>query len=119
MDEETVQDLKRKLETLMDRQKPFLNSNYFMGDLCHDMNIPVYKLRIFLNQEIGMNFNDYINKRRVEYCLKMLKTGDWQKFTVQAMAEECGFNNRNSFTQAFKKFLGMTPATYLRKLKNE
>jgi AraC-like DNA-binding protein len=59
-----------------------------------------------------MGFIDLINQKRIQYCIQKLDSGDWKNFKVEAIAHECGFNNRNSFTNAFKKFKGVSPSEY-------
>ncbi len=116
VDEETVQELLGNLEDLMSNQKPYLNPNYLLSNLSNDLNLPGYKLSPFLKQETGLSFKDFINKQRIDYCKEKLDSGEWQQYTVAAIAEECGFNNRNSFTLSFKKFTGVTPTVYLQKV---
>jgi AraC-like DNA-binding protein len=64
-----------------------------------------------------LGFNDYINQKRIGYCVQKFEQGEWLNFTVEAVATECGFNNRNSFTNAFKKFLGASPSAYRENIK--
>jgi AraC-like DNA-binding protein len=59
-----------------------------------------------------MGFIDFTNQKRIKYCVEKLDSGDWKNFTIEAIAQECGFNNRNSFTNAFKKFKGVSPSEY-------
>jgi AraC-like DNA-binding protein len=56
--------------------------------------------------------SDFIKQKRIQYCVQKLDAGDWKNFKVEAIARECGFNNRNSFTNAFKKFKGVSPSEY-------
>lgn len=117
LDGQTVRELKEKLNNLMDRKEPYLDSGYTLADLSRDLNIPSYKLTDLLNKGVGLNFNDYINQYRVDYCRRKLKSGDWNHLTIEGMAEKCGFNHRNTFTRAFKKFTGKTPGRYLQAME--
>ena len=106
--------IKPRLEELMDRQKPFLKPGYCIRDLANEMEVPSYQLSAFLNQGMGMHFNDYINNSRIRYCEQLMKDQLANKPHVKNLAQLCGFNNRNSFTTAFKKFTGRTPSDYVR-----
>ncbi|MBX2963751.1 MAG: AraC family transcriptional regulator [Cyclobacteriaceae bacterium] len=40
-------------------------------------------------------------------------------FSMDAVAKECGFNNRNSFTKAFQKFEDISPSDYRKMQMNQ
>lgn len=65
-----------------------------------------------INTHAECSFNDYINQMRVAKAVEMLGSPDGQLFTVEAIAEDCGFNSKSSFYTAFKKFTGKTPKQY-------
>ena len=50
-----------------------------------------------------MNYSDFINRYRVSQSREMIMNGEWKYKTLEAIASEAGFNNRNTFTAAFKK----------------
>jgi len=95
---------------------PFLKPRYSITDLSESLDIPVYQLSAFFNRVAGHSFNDYINQLRVRYCIDLMLRSDVNTMNMQGLAFECGFYNRNSFCDAFKKNTGYTPAFYLKKL---
>lgn len=103
-----------QLTTLMQEQQPFLKTGYSLPDLSADMGLPVHQVSNHINQRYGMNFNEYINRHRVEHFKNRLQRHDWQHLTLEALARESGFSNRFTFTNAFKRTTGMTPTDYLR-----
>jgi len=48
----------------------------------------------------------------------MIINGEWKQKTLEAIASEAGFNNRNTFTAAFKKETGKSPSEYLKEVKS-
>lgn len=106
--------LARQLRTLMESKAPYLRIGYSLQDLSVDINIPAYQISAYLNQKMGVSFNDYLNHYRVQHCIERLKKGDSGLLKLEALAFECGFNNRNTFTTAFKKSTGVTPSEYMR-----
>jgi AraC-like DNA-binding protein len=113
LDEEIVKQLTQSLIKLMKEHKPFLNSNYSLKELAIDLNIPTHQASAFINQAIGKNFNDYLNYQRIEYCLRFIKEGKAANLNIHGISQACGFNNRNTFTNAFKKFTGKLPSEYI------
>lgn len=107
-----------QLEKLMLERKPFLNSNYSLGDLAIDLQISHHQASALINQVTGKNFNDYLNEQRIRYCLDLFKSGEGKKLNMLGIAQQCGFNNRNTFSIAFKKVTGLLPSEYLKKLEN-
>jgi AraC-like DNA-binding protein len=96
------------------QNKKFLQHKYTINQLAAELNTPPHQISNFLNQHMNTSFNDFLNKFRVEYCMERIRHGDAQRFTLEALSFECGFNNRNSFTTAFKRLTGITPSDFMR-----
>lgn len=96
----------------MDDGKFFLKRGYSINDFSRDTDTPVYQISKCLNHFTELGFVDFVNQKRIDYCVSKLQAGQWQNFTMEAIAAECGFSNRNSFTRAFKKFRGMAPSEF-------
>jgi AraC-like DNA-binding protein len=109
-----VEAINRQLAELMERKKPFLKQGYSLKDLAGQLQIPAYQLSAFINLEAGMSFNEMINKRRIGYCQEVIKLGEAEQLNIFGLGGKCGFNNRNTFTIAFKKYTGVTPSEFLR-----
>lgn len=62
----------------------------------------------------GMTPWQYINIRRIDEALALLKHSD---DTVLKIAVRCGFNNTANFNRIFKKITGLTPAEYRKSLQ--
>ena len=107
--------IKRRLNDLMTEKKPFLQSKYHIKDLAHELQIPVHQLSAFLNQVLGMHFSDHINKYRIDHCIELINANSFDRPSLQKLSRICGFNNRSSFTTAFKKFTGQKPFDYIKR----
>lgn len=68
------------------------------------------KVTQLINQFAGLSPNDYINKLRVEYSVKIIK--EHPEWTIDAIAESCGYVRRATFYSHFNKFFGISPAQY-------
>ena len=109
-----VSHMKYELEFFLQRNKPFLQHSYSLQELATSLSFPLYQLSALINQEYKTNFNDLINKYRIEQALQIIKEGKNTHLNINGLADRCGFNNRNSFTNAFKKFTGLTPSEYFK-----
>ena len=65
-----------------------------------------------INGLLGMNFYDFINHYRVEEFKQMCRDSSKRKLTIIALAYDCGFNSKATFTRVFKKNTGITPGEY-------
>jgi len=52
------------------------------------------------------------------YCKEKILNEEYKFKKLEAIAEESGFNNRNTFAIAFKKVIGLKPSEFLRNLKS-
>ena len=118
LSKENIAELKTRLHDLMETEKPYLHIGYRMKDMADDLHIPVYQLSAFINQVIGMHFTDFMNQYRVRYCEELLKSGMDSRPSLRDLGFRCGFQNRNSFAAAFKKFTGLRPSDYVRNLQS-
>ncbi|AWW32114.1 hypothetical protein DN752_19320 [Echinicola strongylocentroti] len=110
-------ELDSKLSEHIQNNTPYLNQGYNLKDLSDDLDVPLYIISSFINKEKGVNFNDFLNKYRIEYCKQKIKEGEWKNITLEALGYDCGFSNRNSFTSAFKKWVGKTPSEFIKDYK--
>jgi YesN/AraC family two-component response regulator len=65
-----------------------------------------------INEQFKQNFNDFINKYRIEEAKKILKTPSGSEKTILEIAYETGFYSKSVFNTAFKKFTGKTPSEF-------
>lgn len=68
------------------------------------------KVSQLIGQFTSLSPNDYINKLRVEYSVKMIK--EHPEWTIDAIAESCGYVRRATYYSHFNKFFGISPAQY-------
>ena len=69
---------------------------------------PVYLSRLF-KEKTGMNFSDYILKKKMEMAATLLKSTN---STIYEISEMTGYSNDKNFSRAFKKYYGVSPTIY-------
>lgn len=109
---------KEALENYFASKTTYLQSGYKIRDLSVELDIPIYLLSAFINQEYGKNFSELINEYRLNYLSNLMKSSSkLDQFTIDGLGKEVGFNSRNSFITAVRKKTGLTPAIYFSNLK--
>ena len=58
---------------------------------------------------MGINFNTYLNNKKIEYAKEVLKTTDTPILNI---ALDLGFEDCGYFIKVFKKSQGLTPKRY-------
>ncbi|WP_375561550.1 helix-turn-helix domain-containing protein [Bernardetia sp. OM2101] len=102
------------LEKGMQEEKWFQNPSLSLRELAESVNISSNKLSWLLNEQIGQNFNEYINSFRVENFKENALNPANSHLTLLALAYESGFSSKSVFNAYFKKNQGMTPKAWLR-----
>ena len=71
--------------------------------------------RIIREQSGCQNLNDYLNRKRIDYaCLLMQQHPN---YTVETIAQDCGFLSIRTFNRVFKSIREITPSQYLDSLE--
>lgn len=107
---------KKKLIGVIENQKPYLNTNFSLTQCASLTGIPTYILSYVLSNALNQNFVNLINSYRVEEAKKQLVDSSKQHISIAGVAHDCGFNTLSSFNSAFKKFTGVTPSDYRKKV---
>ena len=102
--------LKNKLEALA--QNDAFLQDFNVTKCAQEMDIPAHHLSYFINEFYGQNFTTYKNGLRMQQAKQLLSNGFLENSTMEALAWECGFANRSSFSKAFKIATGQNPSEY-------
>lgn len=109
-----VSQMKYEVDLLLQRSQPYLKHGYSIKEMSNSLSYPIYLLSALINSEYGMHFNELINQYRIAHAEKLIRESGASLPGIKDIADRCGFNNRNSFTSAFKKFTGKTPSEYFK-----
>jgi AraC-like DNA-binding protein len=113
VDEALGAELADNLDRLMDESELFLENGLTLKDLAKEAGLSPHHLSQVINQHRHKNFYDYINGYRAKYAAGYLRVHG--KTNLTRLAFDCGFNNRVSFFQAFRKHTGDTPTNFLKR----
>lgn len=111
---EELEQLCKQLTDLVQSQKLYLKQGITINDLSNELDIPVYKISPAINLCYDTNFNQWINKFRIQEFNRLVEKGEHTLLTLDGLASKCGFSNRTTFISSFKKINGVTPSEYLK-----
>ncbi|NLB42037.1 MAG: helix-turn-helix transcriptional regulator, partial [Clostridiales bacterium] len=87
----------------------YTDSSLSLSTLSELFNLSESHLSRSFKEKFGVNYLDYVNKKRVEYALNLLKNSDND---INEIAQKAGFNNDVTFRRLFKKYYGTSPLKY-------
>ena len=108
-----LQEWKHKITQLFETEHVYQNANLTLTDLAQQLSTNRNIISRSINQEFGMNFNDFVNEKRAEAVIAKLKNGEHKQNTLLGIALDCGFNSKTTFNRSFKKHTGSTPKQFI------
>jgi AraC-like DNA-binding protein len=106
----TNDELMRRICTLMEEQKLYLNSELKLNDVADALNTNRNLISSCINSQQGCSFSQFVNSYRVEYAKDLIRRKPDMKISEVWM--QSGFSTETSFFRTFKAVTGMTPTEW-------
>lgn len=94
-----------------------LQSPFTIQILAERLKISRTQLSQFLNEQMGMDFRNYINSWRVKHATRLLREDP--SLPVLRVCFDSGFETKSAFQEAFRKFAGKNPKDYKKSLAQQ
>ncbi|WP_298393728.1 AraC family transcriptional regulator [Flavobacterium sp.] len=116
MDEELIEKIGAGL-TKLELKEAFLDPNFKLAYVAKKLTTNTAYLSQYFNQVRQKTFSEYTQELRIQYVLQKLNDAPYfRNYTLQAIAEEVGYKDANTFVRVFKKQTGLSPNYYIEKL---
>ncbi len=112
-------EIRQKIQDYLTQSEHYCQKDFTILQLYDATQISPHKISTVLNLLESKNFNSYINGFRVEKIKENLKNEQYQKYTIDAIGSEVGFNSKSVFYREFKKHTGQTPFEYRKLILQE
>jgi AraC-like DNA-binding protein len=99
----------------MQNGKPWMEPELTVNQLASRLSLKPRMLSQAVNDILGQNFYDFINRYRIEEASRLLTNPKDDKITILEVLYEVGFNSKSSFNTLFKKYTGLTPTAFRQK----
>ena len=116
LDRETSRMFLGELASHMETNKPYLQGDLVLPQLAQQLGISANYLSQVINEQLKVNFYDFINGYRVEDAKRLMKNTGQKNINILKIAFDSGFNSKSAFYTAFKKVTSMTPTQYRKTL---
>ena len=116
LDQEKAQEIYNLLSKKMEEEELYLNPDLNLVELAQIFDVHPNHLSQVINSFEDKNFYEYVNQKRIERFLSLIKNAENKKFTLLSIAYDCGFNSKSAFNRQFKKVMHQTPTEYINSL---
>ncbi len=117
LDKETSHIFLSELTGHMEANKPYLEGDLVLPQLAQQLGISANYLSQITNEQLKVNFYDFVNGYRVEEAKRLIRNAGQQNTNILSIALDSGFNSKSAFYTAFKKATSMTPTEYRKTLQ--
>lgn len=104
---ESEKTLAQRIEEVVTERKLYLRHNLKVSDVATELCTNRLYVSTAINNEIGVSFSDYINRKRVDYAIHLIRSNP--QMTIYEIAELSGFSSDKSFFRNFKNITGKSP----------
>lgn len=98
---------------LISKSFEYIDKNYMdncnLKDLAQFLNYDYTYLSKFFLKNVGISFNEYVNRRKIEYACYLLSNSNE---LITEVSQSCGFDNLRTFNRNFQKFMNISPKQY-------
>ena len=99
--------LVQRIEKVVTEQKLFLRHNLKISDVATELCTNRLYVSTAINDEIGVSFSDYINRKRIDYAIHLMRTNP--EMAMYEIAALSGFSSDKSFYRNFRNITGKSP----------
>lgn len=114
MDYNQQQVLINRIQQLMDETDLFLEADFSLEKLAKELKSNTSYVSHAINESMGKNFTSLVNEYRVKRACQFMAEPENKNYTLEYISSKVGFKSRNTFYVSFKKYIGLTPAQYLK-----
>jgi AraC-like DNA-binding protein/Tfp pilus assembly protein PilF len=102
-----------KLEKLLNQDKIYIRTDLTVEKLARRLSTNRTYLSQIINEIYNKSYSDLINEYRVNEAMALLADPViGNKYSIEAIAKEAGFNTISNFNMVFKKHVGITPSIF-------
>lgn len=115
-DLQKVQTERQEIIDALDYINRHLNEVITLDEVADHVYLSGYYFSKLFKKEIGQNFVDYVNEKKINRSKILLQDSTW---SIDSIAHSLGFSQSSYFSKLFKKVTKMSPRDYRQKIQEE
>lgn len=104
------------IERNIQNEKPYLNKDFNLNQFAQSLGFARSYVSQAINGHYGKNFSSWVNEYRIREARRMMANPENRRLTIEAIAQAAGFASKSSFNEAFKKYTGLTPSVFMKRV---
>ena len=116
---EKQSEILNKIFTVMENKENFCNPDFSLVDLAALVNYNHKYVSEIIKKSLNKNVSTFINEYRIKEAQRLFSSPDNSQYTIEHVSKLSGFQSRNTFNEAFKNFVGITPKFYIKSQKSQ
>jgi len=100
------------IRAYIESENTYLNPDFTLKQLAQGAKMSLHDVSEVINTGMGVNFNELINRYRVEEVKRRLVDPKNDHLSLMAIGLDSGFNSKATFNRVFKQIAGMSPSQY-------
>lgn len=114
-----INDILKKLDDFEQKQG-FTKKGLTQQELAKNFSTNTTYLSQVINEFKGKKFNNYLNELRINYITNELyHNPKFLDYTIEGLAEKCGFTSRQNFSDLFQEYNGIRPTDFIKRRREE
>ncbi|TWO34766.1 helix-turn-helix transcriptional regulator [Seonamhaeicola sediminis] len=101
-----------KIQAFMSENQSYLSQDLTLYQFSEALNMSPRLISTCLNNNIGFNFNEWVNSFRVDKAIELIKADTKNILSIEGIGHDSGFKSRSAMYAAFKKKVGCSPGYY-------
>ena len=107
-----------KMSSFVSQAKQFVKENYSKGintkHVAENLGFSESHFMLLFKKATGTSFSSYLLSYRMEVAIALIKT---QRYRIYEICNNVGYRDIKSFRNAFKKYTGLSPVDYKKKIE--
>lgn len=110
-------DIYERMVKYLKEEEPFTNPKLTLKQMASDLDTNTRYLSMVINEVEGCNFNQMLNRYRVNKVIQLLVDNQAESYSYLGLAQKAGFHSKSVFISAFKSQTGSTPSEFSGNMK--
>lgn len=102
----------KKIDKIMVEKELYKRTDFSLDLFAAETGINRYYISSVLNRCTEKNFNTYVNEYRIKEAIRIMSEPKNKDLTIDKIASDSGFNDRQNFHRVFKKKTGISPSDF-------
>lgn len=115
LDDTKKEELMARINEVMGDAEQICREEFTSKELAQLVGSNTSYISQVINEKMGISFSTLLRNSRIKIaCHRISEDSQYDRHTIEAIANSVGFKSRTAFINAFKREVGLTPSEYIK-----